>query len=390
MGSRISWKKRLTFLLVPMVFASLVAGCGGDKKASDTIKIGANLEMTGGSANFGLSGSNGAKLAVKEFNAKGGFNGKKVELVIADNKSEASESAIAMQKLVQEGVVATVASNLSSNAIAAAQICQDNKIPSVSPMGTNPRVTVDEKGKVRPYAFRATFIDPFQGSVMARFASQSLKAKTAAIYIDNSSDYAKGLAKYFEEEFVKAGGQIVSREAYLQKDTDFKATLTKMKSFSPDAIFIPGYYQEVGLIVKQAREMGITAPMIGGDGWDSAKLMELAGASNLAGCFFSSMFSPDDTDAKAAAFTEAYKKEYGSVPDSFAALGYDSVLMILNAMVQANSTDSTKIRDALEKTQNFAGASGNISLDATHDPVKSAVIIGFKDGKQVFKERVNP
>lgn len=394
MEQRRSWKKRVGFLLMPLAIAGLVAGCGGGGQKSDsgdTIKVGANLEMTGGSANFGLSGSNGAKLAVEEFNAKGGLNGKKVELIIADNKSEAAESATAMQKLAQEKVVAAVASNMSSNAIASARIAEDSKIPTVSPMGTNPKVTVDEKGNVRPYAFRATFIDPFQGSVMAKFATESLKAKKAVVYIDNSSDYAKGLAKYFEEEFVKAGGEIVGKEAYLQKDTDFKATLTKIKSVNPDVIFVPGYYQEVGLIIKQARDMGITAPLIGGDGWDSAKLMELAGsASNLEGCYFSSMFSPEDTDSKSASFTKAYKEKYNQTPDAYAALGYDAMGMILNAMVQANSADSEKIRTALEKTKDFEGASGKITLNATHDPVKSAVIIAFQGGKQVFKEKVNP
>lgn len=394
MEQRKSWKKRVGFLLIPLAIAGLVAGCGGGEQKSggaDTIKVGANLEMTGGSANFGISGSNGAKLAVAEFNAKGGLNGKKVELIIADNKSEAAESATAMQKLAQEKVVAAVASNLSSNAIASAKIAEDSKIPTVSPMGTNPRVTIDEKGNVRPYAFRATFIDPFQGSVMAQFASQSLQAKKAVIYIDNSSDYAKGLAKFFEEEFVKAGGEIVGKEAYLQKDTDFKATLTKIKSVNPDVVFVPGYYQEVGLIIKQARDIGITVPLIGGDGWDSAKLMELVGnPSNLEGCYFSSMFSPEDTDAKTVAFVEAYKKEYGQLPDSFAALGYDAMGMILNAMVKANGVEAEKLREALEKTKDFEGASGKITLNATHDPVKSAVIIGFKEGKQVFKEKVNP
>jgi ABC-type branched-chain amino acid transport systems, periplasmic component len=391
MVKRGSWQKRLGLLLMPLIVGSFVAGCGGESSDSDVIKVGANLEITGGSANYGLSGSNGAKLAVEEFNANGGFKGKKVELIVVDNKSEAAESAVAMQKLIGEGVVATVASNLSSNAIASAQICEDGKVPSVSPMGTNPRVTIDEKGNVRPYSFRATFIDPFQGSVMAEFASKSLNAKKVAIYIDNSSDYSKGLAQFFEEGFVAAGGEVVSKEAYLQKDTDFRATLTKIRAMNPDVIFVPGYYQEVGLIIKQARDMGITVPMIGGDGWDSENLISLAGdVKNLEGCYFSSMFSPDDTDPKAVAFTEAYKKAYGKAPDAFAALGYDAMGMILNAMVQADSADSEKIRDALEKTKDFQGASGKITLNENHDPVKSAIIISFVDGKQTFKERIDP
>ena len=381
-------KKGIAILLVGAMMA--LSGCGGGDKKSDVIKIGANLEMTGGNASFGASASNGSKLALKEFNDKGGFNGKKVELIIADNKSEASESASAMQKLVQDGVVAVIAPIASSSVIAAAQISQDSKILAISPTASNPKVTVDEKGKVRPFLFRASFIDPFQGSVMAAFAQKSLKAKTAAIYIDNSSDYAKGLAKYFEEEFVRSGGTVVIKEAYLQKDTDFKATLTKIKASNPDVIFVPGYYQEVGLIIKQGRELGLKVPFLGGDGWDSANLVSIAGAANLDNNYYCNLYSPEDKDPKTANFVEAYKQAYGQVPDSFAALSYDATWMILNAMVKANSTDPVKIRDEMEKTKDFKGVSGNITLNATHDAIKGAVIVGFKEGKQVFKERVNP
>lgn len=379
-------------LLLAGLMAVALSGCGGgDKKAdSNVIKIGANLEMTGGNASFGSSASNASKLALKEFNEKGGFQGKKVELVIADNKSETSESASAMQKLVQEGVVAVIAPIASSSVIAAAQISQDSKVLAISPTASNPKVTVDEKGKVRPFLFRASFIDPFQGSVMAAYAQKSLNAKTAAIYIDNSSDYAKGLAKYFEEEFVKNGGRIVAKEAYLQKDTDFKATLTKIKAANPDVIFVPGYYQEVGLIIKQGRDLGLLVPFLGGDGWDSANLVGIAGAENLDGNYYCNLYSPEDKDPKTVSFVEAYKKEYGQVPDSFAALSYDATWMILEAMVRANSTDPVKIRDEMEKTKDFKGVSGNISLNETHDAVKGAVIVGFKSGKQVFVEKVNP
>lgn len=385
-------KKKGMALLLAGLMAVALSGCGGgDKKAdSNVIKIGANLEMTGGNASFGSSASNASKLALKEFNEKGGFQGKKVELVIADNKSETSESASAMQKLVQEGVVAVIAPIASSSVIAAAQISQDSKVLAISPTASNPKVTVDEKGKVRPFLFRASFIDPFQGSVMAAYAQKSLNAKTAAIYIDNSSDYAKGLAKYFEEEFVKNGGRIVAKEAYLQKDTDFKATLTKIKAANPDVIFVPGYYQEVGLIIKQGRDLGLLVPFLGGDGWDSANLVGIAGAENLDGNYYCNLYSPEDKDPKTVSFVEAYKKEYGQVPDSFAALSYDATWMILEAMVRANSTDPVKIRDEMEKTKDFKGVSGNISLNETHDAVKGAVIVGFKSGKQVFVEKVNP
>ncbi len=380
-------KKKFGALLIGL--SLLVAGCGGGG-SSDTIKIGANLEMTGGSASFGASATNAAKLAINEYNAKGGFKGKKLELVIADNKSEAAESASAMQKLVQDKVVAVIAPIASSSVIAGAQINQDSKVLAISPTASNPKVTVDEKGKVRPYMFRASFIDPFQGSVMAAFATKSLKAKTAAIYIDNSSDYAKGLAKYFEEEFVKAGGQIVIKEAYLQKDTDFKATLTKIKALNPEVIFVPGYYQEVGLIIKQSRDLGMKMPVLGGDGWDSVQLTNIAGAENLENTFFCNHYSAEDKNPKVVSFVEAYQKAYGQVPDSFAALAYDATWMIIKAMERADSTDSVKIRDEMEKTKDHDGVSGKTTLNATHDAVKGAVIIAYQGGKQVFKERVAP
>ena len=380
-------KKKFGALLVGI--SLMIAGCGGGG-ASDTIKIGANLEMTGGSASFGASATNAAKLAINEYNTKGGFKGKKVELVIADNKSEAAESASAMQKLVQDKVVAVIAPIASSSVIAGAQINQDSKVLAISPTASNPKVTVDEKGKVRPYLFRASFIDPFQGSVMAAFATKSLKAKTAAIYIDNSSDYAKGLAKYFEEEFVKAGGQIVIKEAYLQKDTDFKATLTKIKATNPEVIFVPGYYQEVGLIIKQSRDLGMKMPVLGGDGWDSVQLTNIAGAENLENTFFCNHYSAEDKSPKVTSFVEAYQKSYGQVPDSFAALAYDATWMIIKAMERADSTDPVKIRDEMEKTKDHDGVSGKTTLNATHDAVKGAVIIAYQGGKQVFKERVAP
>ena len=390
-----SAKKWLGVACVGVLTAGLLAGCGGgEKKAGgDTIKIGANLEMTGGNATFGKSASNAAKLAIKEVNEKGGvLGGKKLALVVADNKSEAAEAANAMQKLAtQDKVVAAIAPIASSSVMAGAAVNQSAKVLAISPTASNPAVTVDPAtNKVRDFLFRATFIDPFQGSVMATFATKELKAKTAAIYVDNSSDYAKGLAKFFRAGFEKQGGKIVIEEAYLQKDTDFKATLTKMKSAAPDVVFVPGYYQEVGMIVKQARELGLTVPFLGADGWDSSKLPEIAGAAALNNTFFSNHYSPDDNSPAVKKFVEAYKKEYGESPDAFAALAYDATMMIVNAINKANSADPVKIRDEMAKTKDFPGVSGSITLNETHDAVKSAVIIEMKDGKQVFKEKVNP
>jgi len=382
----------VSFLVVAVFFAALVAGCGGGQQAGNQIKLGANLEMTGGNATFGQSAANGTKLAIKEVNAKGDVLGKQLTLVVADNKSETAEAANAMQKLItQDKVVAVIAPIASSSVIAGAQVNTDSKVPAISPTASNPKVTVDPNtGKVRDYLFRAAFIDPFQGAVMANFATKTLKAKTAALYIDNTSDYAKGLGQFFKETFVKNGGKIVAEEAYLAKDTDFKATLTKIKGQNPDVIFAPGYYQEVGMIVKQGRELGLTVPFLGGDGWDSAKLPDIAGAQALNNTFFSNHYSPDDNSPAVKAFVEAYKKEYGQTPDAFAALAYDATMMVIEAIKRAGSAEPVKIKDELAKTKDYAAVSGTITLNATHDPIKSAVIIEMKDGKQTFREKVNP
>jgi len=384
-------QRAVSMLVAIMMFAVLLTGCGSQQSA-DVIKIGANLEMTGSNATFGQSATNGAKLAIKEVNAKGGVLGKQLSLVVADNKSEAAEAANAMQKLItQDKVLAVIAPIASSSVIAAAQVNMDNKVLAISPTASNPKVTVDPNtGKVRDFLFRAAFIDPFQGSVMANFAAKSLNAKTAALYIDNSSDYAKGLGQFFKETFIKNGGTIVAEEAYLAKDTDFKATLTKLKATNPDVIFVPGYYQEVGMIIKQGRELGLNMPVLGGDGWDSAKLPEIAGAQALNNTFFANHYSPDDNSPAIKTFVEAYKKEYGQTPDAFAALAYDATMMVIEAMKRANSTDPVKIKDELAKTKDYAAVSGVITLNETHDAVKSAVIIEMKDGKQTFKQKINP
>ena len=387
--------KLLSVLAAGAMFMSALTGCGGggSKGADgDTIKIGGVLEMTGGSASFGISSKNGIDLALKKINEKGVLGGKKLSLVVADTKSEASEATNGMQKLIsQDKVVAVIGPNQSSAVIASGAINNGAKVVDITPMGTNPDVTFDPKTKqVKPYSFRTCFIDPFQGTVMASFASNELKVKKAAIYIDNTSDYAKGLAQFFKENFVKNGGQVVIEEAYLQKDTDFKSTLTKIKAAQPDFIYIPGYYQEVGLIVKQAREMGITVPMAGGDGWDSAKLPEIAGKAALENTFFSSLYSPDDTSDLNKNFVAEYKKAYNTNPDVFAALAYDSALLVAKAIEDAGSADPAKIAEAMAKIKGFKGVSGEVTFNEQHNPIKSAVIIEHKDGKQTFKTKVNP
>lgn len=386
-------KKGLTLLILVVTFiviAGTISGCGDS--AGKEVKIGVVYEITGNTASFGTAAANGAKLAFKEINAKGGVLGKQIQYVIADNKGEPSEAANAMTKVItQDKVIAVTGFTTSSNAIAASNVAEATKIPFLSAAATNPKVTVDEAtGKVKDNTFRVCFIDPFQGTVGANFALNTLKAKKVAVLIDNSSDYSKGLAQFFKEAFTKGGGTIIAEEAYLQKDQDFKTIITKIKALNPDMIYLPGYYEEVGKIIKQSREMGLEVPFVGGDGWDSPKLSEIAGAAALNNTFFTNHYSVEDTSPASKAFVEAYKKEYNQTPDAMAVLGYDAAYVLVDAIKRANSTEPAKIREALAATKGFQGAAGELTLNDKHDAVKSAVIIEFKNGKQTYKETVKP
>jgi len=382
--------KVLSLVVGSMLLVGLVAGCG--TSASKDIKIGVVYELTGSTASFGTAAANGAKLAFKEINANGGVLGKQIQIAVADNKSEPSESSNAMTKVIsQDKVVAVTGFTTSSNAIAASNVAEGIKIPFVTAAATNPKVTLDETtGKVKNYTFRVCFIDPFQGTVGANFILNSLKAKNAVVMIDNSSDYSKGLAKFFTEAFTKGGGKVASEVAYLQKDQDFKTILTSIKATNPDVIYLPGYYEEVGKIIKQARELGITVPFVGGDGWDSPKLAEIGGPDALNNSFFTNHYSVEDNSPKSKTFLDAYQKEYGQVPDAMAVLGYDAAYTLVDAIKRANSAEPAKITEALAATKDFQGVTGALTLNATHDAVKGAVIIEMKNGKQVYRETVKP
>lgn len=377
-------------VLILILITGLVAGCGSSE--SKDIKIGMVYELTGNTASYGTSAANGAKLAFKEINAKGGLLGKQIQLAIADNKGEPSESTNAMSKVItQDKVIAVTGFTVSSCGIAGSAVAEANKIPFVAAATVNPRVTVnDQTGKVKDYTFRACFIDTFQGTVGANFALNSLKVKKAAIMTDNSSDYSKGLTQIFKDTFLAAGGQILAEEAYLQKDQDFKSILTKIKAQNPDLLYIPGYYEDVGKIVKQARELGITFPILGADAWDSPKLVEIGGPQPLNNTYFTNFYSVEDKNPTSNAFVEAYRQEYGQIPDSMAAMGYDAAYLLVDGITRANSTDPNKIREALAATQAFKSVSGEMKLNATHDAVRGVVIIEMKDGKQVYKETIKP
>ena len=385
-----SKKLRLASALLGVaMLGSVFAGCGNDKAASDEIKVGVNIEMTGNQANYGNAGLEGIRLAIKEANEAGGINGKKITLVEADSKSEAAEAVNAATKLISDDKVQVILGPaVTANVIAASQVATDNKVPVIGFAATTPDVTV-ENGQVKPFIFRSCFIDPQQGTVMAKFATKELKAKTAVMYIDSSSDYSKSLGKVFKETFEAAGGKVLMEESFLAKDQDFKAALTKLKTANADVIFVPAYYEEVGKIVKQARELGITCPMLGTDGWDDPKVADIAGVAALNNTFFSTHYFSEDPGAKS--FIDAFTKEYGHAPNVFAALGYDAGKLLVDALKRANSTDPEAIRKAIEETKDLQVATAKITMDpATHNPIKDAIIIENKDGKYTFKGRIAP
>ena len=369
------------------LLSSVFAGCGS-KESGDTIKVGANFELTGNVANYGNATIEGLQLAIDEANEAGGINGKKIELVSVDDKSEAAESINAATKLISDDDVKVIVGPATTGLVLAeTQTATDAKVPIIAPCATSPEATV-ENGKVKPYVFRSCFIDPQQGEVMATFAAKDLKAKTAVIYVDNSSDYSKNLAKVFKEKFEAAGGKVVMEEAFLQKDQDFKATLTKLKTANADVMFVPAYYEEVGKIVKQAREMGINSAILGTDGWDDTKVVDIAGADALNNTFFSTHYS--EKDAEVQGFIEAYKKKYNRAPNVFAALGYDAGKMLVDALKRAGSGDTEKIREALEATKDLKVGTGTISMDKNHNPIKTAVILEMKNGEKELKAKITP
>jgi branched-chain amino acid transport system substrate-binding protein len=366
------------------ILATLLSGCGGSGGTS--ILVGEFASLTGKEATFGISAHEGTKLAIEEINAAGGLLGKPVQLLTEDDQSKAGEPANVVNKLIsKDGVVAVLGEVASSRSLEAAPICQQSGVPMISPASTNPKVT--ETGD---YIFRVCFIDPFQGTVMANFASKTLKAKKVAVFTDVKSDYSKGLAKFFKEGFVKAGGQIAAELDFNSGDKDFKAQLTAIKSAAPDAVFVPGYYTEVALICIQAKQLGIALPFFGGDGWESQTLVTIGGQA-VEGHYFSTHYAADAPTPKITAFVDAYKKQYnGKVPDAMAALGYDSAMFLADAIKRSGSTDGATLRDALAATTQFEGVTGKMAMNAQRDAVKSAVILQIKDGKFRYVTTVEP
>lgn len=371
-------------LVFSLIFSGIGLGYG-----AETIKVGLITPLTGPIATFGQSVEKGVRMAIDEINAKGGVLGMKIELLVEDNQAKAEESAnIARKFIEQDKVVAILGPVISSNTLAAAPIAQQSKVPLLSPTATNPRVT-----QVGNYIFRACFVDDFQGTVMARFARTGLgkRVNTAAILYEKTSDYSIGLAKFFKETFIKLGGKVVAEESFSSGDQDFSAQLTKIKGKNPDVLYVPSYYDTAGLIIKQARELGINVPILGGDGFDSPQLAQLAGKENLKDCYFSGHFFAGSSAPQVKTFVANYKKRYNAVPDMLAALGYDAAYMLADAIKRAGKVDRDAIRDALANTKNLKLVTGTITLDENRNPQKSAVIVGFdNNGNQVYKTTVNP
>ena len=352
--------------------------------AQEEIVIGEYASLTGGSASFGQSSHKGTALAVEEMNAAGGILGKKLKLITDDDQSQAGQPATIARKLIsQDKVVAVLGEVASSKSLEAAPICQQSKIPMISPASTNPKVT-----EVGDYIFRVCFIDPFQGTVMSKFA-QSKGWKNVAVLTDVKQDYSVGLAEFFIKDFKASGGQIVKEQKYSTGDKDFKPQLTSIKAANPDAIFVPGYYGEVSLIAKQAKLLGIKAPLLGGDGWVGDSLLKVAGNS-LDGSFFSCHYASDDKSPKVQEFVKAFKAKYGEVPDDMAALGYDSAMILGEAIKRAGTTEPQKLRDAIAATKDHDGITGKITLDSKRNASKPAVILTIGNGGFQFVESVAP
>jgi branched-chain amino acid transport system substrate-binding protein len=376
-------KMKISFVILTIVSVVFFA-CGGGGNQNE-ILVGEFSSLTGTTATFGQSTHHGIELAVNETNNAGGVLNKKIKLLAEDDQSKPEEAATAVTKLItRDNVKAVIGEVASSRSLAAAPICQDNKIPMVSPASTNPEVT--RKGD---FIFRVCYIDPFQGEVLAKFAFNSLGLKKVAVLKDVKNDYSVGLAKFFEEAFIKLGGEILAEQAYSEGDADFKAQLTDLKGKNPDAIFVPGYYTEAALIVKQARDLNITYPIFGGDGWDSSKLIEIGGSA-LNGSYYSTHFAADDTSAMVQNFVTKYRSTYNETPDAMGALGYDAGLILFDAIKRAGSTDGPAVRDALAATSDFQGVTGKITIDKDRNARKSVVIIEVKDGRAHYKETILP
>ena len=378
---------RRTAAFLALVSAALVLSRCGESggPAGAAIPIGFYGALTGPQATFAQSGRNGVRLAIEEVNRAGGVLGVPLDLHVEDDHNEPAEAASVVSKLItRDHVVALIGEQASSRTLAAAPIAQSYRIPMISPTSTNVEVT--KKGD---YIFRACFTDASQGRALAAFARRNLNAATAAFLIDARSDYSVGLAEAFRRDFTAAGGRVLAELKYTEGDSDFSAQLTVIAAAKPDLVFVPGYYTDAGLIARQARALGVGATLLGADGWDSPKLAEIGGEA-IEGAYFSNHYSHDDPSPAVQTFVVAYRKTYGTLPDSIAASSYDATRLVADAIRRAGSTEGKRIRDALASTSGFAGVTGTLTFDADRNPVKAAVILKVEKGAFRYVASVSP
>jgi branched-chain amino acid transport system substrate-binding protein len=383
-------RRFLSLTALALVLMVAIIGC---QQAPKELKVAILAPLSGGVPTFGVSTRDGALLAINEWNAKGGVLGMKIVPIVEDSQCSPDPAVNAANKVINQDKVHYIIGEVCSSAsIPVSEIANAAKVIQISPTSTNTNVTVDKNGNVKPYIFRACFIDPFQGKVGATFALGNLKAKKAFVMYDQSNDYVKGLAEAFEATFTQGGGTIVGKESYAGKtDTDFSAILAKVKSAKPDVVYLPDYYNVVNLATKQAKEKGIIAPFMGGDGWDSADLDGKAAE----GGYYTNHYSPDDQRAEVQNFLKAYGTAYKDdkgnpkVPDALAALAYDAANLLITAIKNAAADNTDKVKTAMEGIT-YNAVSGKITYDAQHNPVKGAVILHVKGGKVVFDSFVSP
>ena len=370
--------------LVACLFAAVACKKVAPSEAVTEIVVGEFASLSGATASFGQSSHKGTAMAVDEINAAGGVLGKKMRLLSEDDQSKPGEAATVVRKLIsREHIVALLGEVASSRSLEAAPICQQAGIPMISPASTNPKVT-----EVGDFVFRVCFIDPFQGTVLSKFAL-SKNWKRVAILTDVKQDYSVGLSQFFKAHLSANGGTVVSEQSYSSGDKDFKAQLTAIKGTTPDVILASGYYTESGLIALQARELQIAAPLIGGDGWDSPSLVEVGGKA-VEGSFFSNHFSVEDPSPAIQTFLKKFNDKYHEQPDAMAALGYDSAMILADAIKRAGTTEGPKLRDALAATKDFSAVTGKITLNPQRNADKSAVMLEVRNGQFKYVETVAP
>ena len=381
-------------LTLAVLFLCLISfGCsrprGGDivvKTADDKVRVGAVMSLTGDTAQYGLSALNGARMAIEEANASGGVAGRRVELIVQDTRSDSAETDVVVRRLAREyNVHVLVGEIVSSRSLAAARAAQSEGLPMLTPSATSPEVT-----SPGDFIFRSCYTDAFQGAAVARFAATNLGARRAAMLVQSDQRYSQELAAFIREAFVRRGGEVVAVQEYREGAADFSAQLVELSASRPDVVFVPGYYLEAGLLARQARALGLDAPFVGGDGWDSPRLYEIGGQA-LAGDFFSTHFSAEDPDPQVQRFVADYRRLFGSTPDSFAATAYDAARIVLDAIARAPTLERRAIRDALASTKDFAGVTGTVTFNAERNAVKSVVVVRIgENGKQSVESHVAP